>query len=54
VADATDGNNFGKFKVPEPVTDLAAKALREAEEAWETRHGQGSTRDLLFYVELDD
>lgn len=52
MSEATARENFGRFVVPEPTTDLAAKALREAREAWKEQHG--STEDLLFRVELDE
>lgn len=52
-SEATDRANLGKFVVPMPLTDLASKALREAEESWKSQHGSDSTRDLIFRVELD-
>lgn len=53
MSEATDRKNFGRFKVPPPVTDLAAKAIGEAMDEWEKTHGDGSARYLLFRAELD-
>ena len=51
MSEATDAKNFGRFKATEPSTDFVAKTIGEAQEAWEKRNGDGSSRYLLFGVE---
>jgi len=54
MSEATDRKNFGRFIVPEPTTDLASKALHEAQEQWKAFHGEHSLDHLLWRVELED
>lgn len=54
MSEATDRKNFGRFVVPEPVTDLALKALHEAQEAWKALNGEHSLDNLLWRVELEE
>lgn len=54
MAEATDKKNFGKFKVGQPITDLALKVQSEAREAWRTKYGADGMEYLMFRVEKDD
>lgn len=52
MSEATDPANMGKFTVPEPVTDFAAKALFEAREKVRVSHGaEAADNYLLLHVE---
>lgn len=51
MSEATDPKNFGRFKPKEPTTDLVAKTIGEAVEAWERKNGEGSAKYLMFGVE---
>lgn len=51
MSEATDPKNFGRFRVPPPTTDLVAKAIGEAVEAWEKTNGEGSAKYLLWGAE---
>lgn len=54
MSEAIDRKNFGRFVVPPPFTDLAAKALDEAQQAWREKHGEKSSDHLVWRVELED
>lgn len=54
MSEATDRKNFGRFVVPEPVTDLSSKALQDAQESWKALHGERSLDNLLWRVELNE
>lgn len=54
MAEATDPKNFGKFRVGEPITDLALKAENEARASWRQRHGDEGMENLIFRVEKID
>ena len=54
MSEATDRKNFGRFVVPPPATDLAKKALREAQDEWKEQYGEKSLEDLVWRVELED
>lgn len=54
MSEATDRKNFGRFVIPDPTTDLAAKALHDAQEAWKELNGERSLDNLLWRVELED
>lgn len=51
MSEATDPANQGRFRVGLPTTDLVAKAIGEAVEAWEKMHGEGSSKYLLWSAE---
>lgn len=52
MSEATDPKNIGRFRASEPITDLVAKTIGEAEESWRKKHGDDSTRYLIFSAEL--
>ncbi|WP_146114394.1 hypothetical protein [Microbacterium sp. MYb72] len=53
--EATDPNNMGRFTVPPPTTDFAAKALHEAQAEWKKAYGEQAGMDhLLWTVDLAD
>lgn len=54
MAEAIDPKNFGKFKVGQPITDLALKVQSEAREAWKAKYGGDGMDYLIFRVEKDD
>jgi len=55
ISAATDPANMGRFKVSEPTTDFAAKALHDAQKAWRDQHGEQAGMDnLLWKVDLSD
>lgn len=51
-SDALNPKNAGRIKATEPVTDLVAKAIGEAEAAWVAKYGPESTKYLRFGAEL--
>lgn len=51
MSEATDPKNFGRFKALQPTTDLVAKTIGDAVEAWEQKNGEGSAKYLMFGVE---
>lgn len=51
LAEATDKNNMGRFRLSEPVTDFAAKAEAEGIEAAKKKYGDDMMRYLRFSVE---
>lgn len=55
MSEAIDPANYGKFHVPNPTTDLAAKAEYAAKESWKKKWGdQAHMEDKIFRVELRD
>jgi hypothetical protein len=51
ISEATDPKNFGRFRVGVPTTDLVAKAVGEAADAWKARNGDDSLKYLRWGAE---
>lgn len=49
LSEATDPKNVGRFKVPEPITDLAAMAIHQAQEARRKKLGDAAGMEYLLW-----
>lgn len=54
MSEATDRKNMGAFKLSEPVTDYAQKALIEGRDLLKKKYGEDMLSYLSFHVEMKD